>query len=242
VPQNTFNERIAQSYDRMWPELHADAVVEPAVDFIAALAGDGAALELGIGTGRIGLPLSRRGVPVHGIEISEAMIAELRPKPGADAIGVTVGDFATASVAGRFSVAYLVRNTITNLTTQDEQVACFENVARHLEPGGCFVIENYIPAVQRLPPGEIFYMFDVSPIHVGYEEYDLASQIAISHHHWILDGGHQQYASAHRYLWPAELDLMARIAGMKLRERWADWNRAPFTSDSRSHISVWEKT
>jgi SAM-dependent methyltransferase len=242
VPQNTFDERIARAYDRMWPQLFADTVVDPAVDFLAQLAGDGAALELGIGTGRLALPLIRRGVRVHGIEISEPMLAELRTKPGADAIGTTLGDFATATVDGTFSIVYLVRNTITNLTTQDEQVACFCNVARHLEPGGCFVIENYIPELQRLPPGEVFHMFDVTPSHVGYEEYDFASQIAISHHHWIIDGEHQQYASPHRYVWPAELDLMARIAGMTLRERWSDWYRAPFTSDSRSHISVWEKT
>jgi SAM-dependent methyltransferase len=241
MAQNTFDDRIAQAYDRLWPEQNADAIIDPAVDFLAALAGDGAALELGIGTGRIGLPLSRRGVPVHGIEISQAMIDELRAKPGADAVGITLGDFATATVDTTFSVAYLVRNTITNLTTQDEQVACFENVAGHLEPGGCFVIENYVPALQRLPPGEIFHMFTVTPNHVGYEEYDLAAQIAISHHHWNLDGERFDYATPHRYVWPAELDLMARIAGMRLRERWSDWDREPFTSESRSHISVWEK-
>ena len=223
------------------PNLFDPAVVDPAVSFLADLAGTGAALELGIGTGRLALPLSRRGVRVHGIELSPAMVAQLQAQPGADDIGVTIGDFATTKVDGTFTLAYLVRNTITNLTTQDEQVECFRNVAAHLEPGGCFVIEVYIPELQRLPPGETVHAFTVTPTHLGFEEYDVATQIAFSHHYWVIDGQLEIFSSPFRYVWPSELDLMARLAGMTLRERWSDWNRAPFTSESRNHISVWEK-
>jgi hypothetical protein len=169
------------------------------------------------------------------------VVAQLRTKPGADDIGVTIGDFATVTVDGTFSLAYLVRNTITNLITQDEQVDCFRNAAAHLEPGGRFVIEVYIPALQRLPPGETVHPFTVTPTHLGFEEYDLLTQIAVSHHYWVVDGELETFSSPHRYVWPAELDLMARIAGLTLRHRWSDWDRTPFTSDSRSHVSVWEK-
>jgi SAM-dependent methyltransferase len=241
VPENYFDERIARSYEAKWPELFEPAAIDPVVGFLADLAGPGAALELGIGTGRIAIPLSRRGVRVHGIELSPSMVAQLQAKPGADDIGVTIGDFATARVAGAFTLAYLVRNTITNLTTQDEQVACFRNAAAHLEPGGCFVIEVYIPELQRLPPGETTHAFAVTPSHLGFEEYDVASQIAFSHHYWLIDGELETFSSPHRFVWPSELDLMARLAGMTLRERWSDWSREPFTSDSRSHVSVWEK-
>jgi SAM-dependent methyltransferase len=239
--ENYFDERVATSYDAMHADEFDPAVVEPAVSFLADLAGGGAALELGVGTGRIALPLSARGVRVHGIELSPAMIAQLQAKPGADIIGVTIGDFATTKVDGSFKVAYLVRNTIANLTTQDEQVECFRNVAAHLEPGGCFVIELYIPALQRLPPGERYHPFDVTPTHVGIEEYDVATQIAYSHHYWVLDGKLEFFSAPFRYVWPSELDLMARLAGMTLRERWSNWEREPFTGESRSHVSVWEK-
>jgi SAM-dependent methyltransferase len=242
VPKIYFDERIAEGHETLWPELFEPAVVDPAVSFLADLAGTSAALELGIGTGRVALPLSQRGVRVHGIELSPAMVAQLQAKPGSADIGVTIGDFATTRVAGTFQLAYLVRNTITNLTTQDEQVACFRNVAAHLEPGGCFVIEVYIPELQRLPPGETIHVFTVTPTHLGFEEYDVAAQIAFSHHYWVVDGQLETFSSPHRYVWPSELDLMARLAGMTLRERWSDWNREPFTSDSRQHVSVWEKT
>ncbi|MCU1430780.1 MAG: methyltransferase [Actinomycetia bacterium] len=241
VPETHFDEWIAQRYETLWPELFDPAVVEPAVNFLADLAGAGPALELGIGTGRVALPLSARGVRVHGIELSPAMVARLKAQPGASDIGVTLGDFATAVVGGTFTLAYLVRNTITNLTTQGEQVACFHNVAAHLDPGGRFVIENYIPELQRLPPGETIHVFTATPTHVGLEEYDVATQIAFSHHYWMIDSTLKTFSSPHRYVWPSELDLMARLAGMTLRERWSDWNRAPFTSESRNHISVWEK-
>jgi len=242
VPKDYFDERIAKSFEAKWPEIFEPAVVDAAVSFLAGLAGSGAALELGVGTGRIALPLSQRGVRVHGIELSPAMVAEMRTKPGADAIGVTIGDFATTRVEGSFELAYLVRNTITNLTTQDEQVQCFQNVAAHLRPGGCFVIEVYIPELQRLPPGETVHAFAVTPTHLAFEEYDLATQIAFSHHYWVVDGRLETFTAPFRYVWPSELDLMARLAGMTLRERWSNWNREPFTSASRSHISVWQRT
>jgi len=241
VPENYFPEQIAKTFEAKWPELFAPEVVDPAVSFLSELAGTGAALELGIGTGRIALPLSRRGVRVHGIELSPDMIAEMRTSPDAAGIGVTLGDFATATVDATFSLAYLLRNTIMNLTTQDDQVACFRNVAAHLEPGGCFVIEVIVPELQRLPPGETIRAFTVSPRHLGFEEFDVATQIAFSHHYWVNDGRLETLSAPFRYVWPSELDLMARLAGMTLRERWNDWHRTPFTSESRQHVSVWHK-
>jgi SAM-dependent methyltransferase len=241
VPETHFDEWVAQRYEILWPELFDPAVVEPTVDFLADLAGAGPALELGVGTGRIALPLTRRGVSVHGIELSPAMGAQLQVQPGASEVGVTIGDYATAKLGRTFKLAYLLRNTITNLTSQDEQVEAFRNVAAHLEPGGHFVIENYIPALQRLPPGETTHVFTASPDHVGFEEYNVAAQIALSHHYWVINGQLKTFSSPHRYVWPSELDLMAQLAGMILRERWSDWRRAPFTSDSQNHISVWEK-
>ena len=241
MPEDHFGEQVADRYDESSADMFEAAVVDPAVDFLADLAGDGAALELGIGTGRIALPLARRGVPVHGIDLSKAMVARLRAKPGAERIGVTIGDFATTTVDGRFSVAYLVFNTIGNLTTQDEQVACFQNVAAHLEPGGCFVIEVGVPELRRLPPGETVRVFHLSPTHLGFDEYDVVSQGLISHHYSIVDGQLEASSLPFRYAWPSELDLMARLAGMRLRERWSGWTREPFTSDSTRHVSVWEK-
>ena len=241
MPEDHFGERVAERYDESSADMFEPAVVDPVVDFLADLAGSGAALELGIGTGRIALPLAQRGIRVHGIDLSEAMVARLRAKPGVEDIEVTMGDFATTRVEGTFSVAYLVFNTIHNLTTQDEQVACFQNVAAHLEPGGCFVIEVGVPQLQRLPPGETIRAFDVSETHLGFDEYDVASQGLISHHYSVVDGKLELHSVPFRYVWPAELDLMARLAGMSLRERWSDWNREPFTSESRKHVSVWEK-
>ena len=216
-------------------------MIEPAVAFLVRSAGTGPVLEFGIGTGRIAFPLSRHGVRVHGIELSRAMAKQLEvQRAGAD-VGVTVGDFASTAVQGEFTLVYLLRNTITNLTTQDEQVDAFRNAARHLRPGGVFVIENFVPELQRLPPGETRHVLTATAAHVGFEEYDVADQIAVSHHYWIIDGHLEQFSSPHRYVWPAELDLMARLAGMTLRERWSNWSREPFTSTSRTHISVWEK-
>jgi SAM-dependent methyltransferase len=241
VPENYFDDWIAERCERLWPEVFDPAVVQPAVEFLADLAGSGAVLELGIGTGRLALPLSRRGVRVSGIELSPAMVAQLRAQPGAEAVDVTVGDIASVKVDGRFKLAYLVSNTIMNLTTQDAQVDCFCNVAAHLEPGGCFVVEVLVPPWQRIPPGESFIMFDMSPTHVGVDEIDVGSQNSWSHHLWFIDGETKRFSPPFRYVWPSELDLMARIAGMKLHQRWSDWNRGPFTSHSHSHISVWQK-
>ena len=241
MPENYFDERVAATYDEDSGDMFDATVLDPTVDFLADLAAGGSALELGIGTGRVAIPLSRRGVRVHGIELSPDMVAKLRAKPDTADIVVTIGDFATTTVAGPFDVAYLVYNTIMNLTTQDEQVECFRNVAAHLPVGGCFVIEVGIPGLQRLPPGEVYQPFTVTPAHLGFDEYDVASQGLISHHYFFGDGRVDTFSAPFRYVWPAELDLMARIAGMRLRERWSDWTRVPFTSDSTKHVSVWEK-
>jgi SAM-dependent methyltransferase len=238
-----FDERIASQYDSDDADLFQPAAIDPVVSFLTGLAGDGGALEFGIGTGRIAVPLSQRGVRVHGIDVSEPMVERLRPKPGAGTIGVTIGDFASTRVDGPFQLVYLVYNTIMNLVTQDEQVECFRNAAAHLAPGGSFVIEVGIPDLQRLPPGETVRAFQVTPKHLGFDEYDIAQQILYSHHYWIRDGGRMELDSApYRYVWPSELDLMARLAGMTLRERWSGWNREPFTSESTKHISVWQKS
>ena len=235
-----FGEDVASRYDDD-AEIFAAEAVDPIVDMLAELARGGPALELGIGTGRIALPLSKRGVPVHGIDMSRAMVARLREKPGGDAIGVSVGDFATTAVDGRFTLAYLVFNTISNLTTQEAQVACFRNVAAHLEPGGCFVIENGVPSLRRLPPGQRYVPFHVSDNRLGFDEYDVANQGLISHHLTIEpDGTARRISVPFRYTWPAELDLMAQLAGMRLRDRLGGWRGEAFTSDSRSHVSVWE--
>ena len=242
MPDDYFGEDVAERFDERYADLAEPIVVDPIVDFLFERARDGAALELGVGTGRIALPLARRGVRVHGIDLSEAMAARLRAKPGAEQIGVTIGDFAATTVERSFSLVYLVANTIMNLTTQDEQVACFQNVAAHLEAGGCFVIEVVVPALRRLPPGETFQPFDVRPTHLGFDEYDVVRQGLVSHHYWVEDGVVEVFSPPFRYVWPAELDLMARLAGMRLRERWGGWKREPFTSESNGHVSVWEKT
>jgi SAM-dependent methyltransferase len=237
-----FGERIAASYDESSADMFERDVVQPAVDLLADLAGSGRALELGIGTGRIAHPLAQRGVPVHGIDMSRAMVARLRAKPGGDAIGVTIGDFATTRVDGTFSVAYLVFNTIMNLTTQEAQVACFRNVAAHLEPGGCFVIEVAIPDLRILPPGQTAVPFHVSPTKWAFDAYDVATQAMSSNYIEVVDGRGEYKTIPFRYVWPAELDLMAQLAGLRPRERWAGWKREPFTSESRQHISIWEKS
>jgi SAM-dependent methyltransferase len=241
VREDHFGADVAAQYDANVSEMSDPDLVASTVDFLVDHARGGAALELGIGTGRIALPLHRRGVLVHGIELSEAMVAELRAKAGGGDIGVTIGDFAHVTVPETFRLAYLVFNTIMNLTSQDEQVACFCNVADHLQPGGRFVIEVCVPDLQRLPPGTTIQPFTVTPTHLGFDEYDPARQGLVSHHYYF-DGDRADVRSIpFRYVWPAELDLMARIAGMTLLERWADWHRTPFTSESRQHVSVWAK-
>jgi SAM-dependent methyltransferase len=241
MSEDYFGERGAARYDERYAHLATRSVLDPVVDFLVDVARGGPALELGVGTGRIAFPLASRGVRVHGIEQSEAMVARLRAKSRAERVDVTIGDFATTRVEGSFSVAYLVANTIMNLTTQDEQVNCFRNVASHLDPGGCFVIEVIVPDLRRLPPTEIYQAFDVSGTHLGFNEYDVVRQGVISHHYWVEDGKVEIFSPPFRYVWPSELDLMARLAGMRLRERWAGWKREPFTSESTKHISVWEK-
>ena len=236
-----FGERVAATYDESSADMFEPAAVDAAAGVLAGLAGRGRALELGIGTGRIALPLARLGVPVHGIDMSRAMVARLRDKPGGDAIGVTIGDFATTRVDGTFAVAYLVFNTIMNLTTQAAQVACFGNVAAHLEPGGCFVIEVSIPDLRRLPPGQDVVPFHVSPARWAFDVYDVATQ-AMSSNYVEVAGGRGEYTSfPFRYVWPAELDLMAELAGLRPLGRWDGWTREPFTSESRQHVSIWEK-
>ncbi|HSC49048.1 MAG TPA: class I SAM-dependent methyltransferase [Gaiellaceae bacterium] len=237
-----FDEPVAARYDDDSWELFSPEVLEPTVDLLAELAAGGRALELGIGTGRVALPLAGRGVEVHGIDLSRAMVAKLREKPGGERIPVAIGDFATTRVEGSFALAYLVFNTINNLTTQDEQVACFRNAAAHLEPAGRFLVEVGVPELRRLPPGETFHVFDVSERHWGIDEYDVVNQGLVSHHFTLVDGRIERVSMPFRYVWPAELDLMARLAGMELRDRWSGWRREPFTSESRKHVSVWEKT
>jgi SAM-dependent methyltransferase len=243
MPEDHFGEDVAARYDESTAEMFDPAVLDATVDVLAELAGDGAALELAVGTGRVALPLAARGVPVSGIDLSTAMVARLRAKDSAQGVDVTIGDIATTRVDGSFRLVYLVFNTIGNLFTQDRQVACFANAAAHLEPGGSFVIEVGVPDLRRLPPGEDARVFAHAPGYVGYDRYtDLVAQQAVSHH-FVADGsGGREERTPYRYVWPSELDLMARLAGMSLSERWAGWDRSPFTGESTSHVSVWEKT
>jgi SAM-dependent methyltransferase len=236
-----FHERIAAKYDESVADMFGPAVIDPIVDFLGQLAGNGRVLEFGIGTGRIALPLAQRGVVVDGIDMSEAMVARLRAKPGGAGIDVTIGDFTTTRVEGRFSLVYLVFNTVMNPATQAAQVACFRNASVHLEPGGCFVIEVMVPQLQRLPFGETFRVFDRSENYWGIDEYDVVTQGLTSHHMAVSDGRLEVSDFPLRYVWPAELDLMAQLAGMRYRERWGGWKREPFTSESGKHVSVWEK-
>jgi SAM-dependent methyltransferase len=239
-----FDDRVAARYDESGGERFDPASIEMTVDVLAELAGDGPALELGIGTGRIALPLAARGVPVHGIDLSNAMVARLREKPGGADLGVTIGDFATTTVEGKgsFALVYLVFNTIGNLTTQAAQVACFRNAAAHLRPEGTFLVEVLVPDLRRLPPGETFRVFDASDDSFGIDEFDVATQGLVSHHLELLpDGTVDRVSMPFRYVWPSELDLMAELAGMRLRDRWGGWDQEPFTNESRTHVSLWEK-
>jgi SAM-dependent methyltransferase len=232
---------IAADADEVGHEMFQPSVVVPTVDLLQRLAGAGRALELGVGTGRIAIPLARRGVPVHGIDLSREALDRLRAKPDGDAIGVTIGDFATTRVEGVFSLVYLVFNTIMNLTTQDAQVACFANAAAHLGPGGVFLIETMVPDLRPLPPGQTLVPFRADATGFGIDEYDTVAQGLVSHHIDLLDGSPRYSSGPFRYVWPAELDLMARLAGLRPRDRWAGWRGEPFSADSTSHVSVWEK-
>jgi SAM-dependent methyltransferase len=241
--QDYWGEEVAAGYDEGSGWMFDPVILGPTVELLADLAGGGAALEFAIGTGRVALPLAARGVPVSGIELSIPMAGQLRAKDDAQLISVTIGDMATTRVDGSFRLVYLVFNAIGNLTTQDQQVACFANAAAHLEPGGLFLIEVGVPDLRRLPPGEDARVFAHAPGYVGYDRYtDLVAQQAMSHH-FVADGsGVREHKTPFRFVWPSELDLMAKLAGMSLRDRWAWWDRSPFDSDSRSHVSVWEKT
>ncbi|MYR44990.1 class I SAM-dependent methyltransferase [Streptomyces sp. SID5910] len=236
-----FGESVAARYDESSADMFGPDAVTPAVDLLAGLAGEGRALELGIGTGRIALPLARRGVSVHGIDMSRAMTARLHAKPGGDAVGSTIGDFATTRVPGTFTLVYLVYNTINNLTTQDAQVACFRNAAGHLAPGGCFVVEVGVPELRRLPPGQTAVPFRIDATEWAFDTYDTVTQAMSSNYVTVVDGRAEHASIPFRYVWPSELDLMARLAGLRLRDRWEDWDGTPFTHESRRHVSVWEK-
>lgn len=237
-----WGREIAEVYDNTSSAMFEVGLLDRTVDLLAELARGGPALELAVGTGRVALPLAARGVPVQGIELSPHMAEQLRRKPGADAVPVTIGDMTATRVAGPFTLVYLVYNTIMNVTTQDEQVAVFQNAAAHLEQGGCFVVELGVPQLRRLIPGELGRVFALEPDHVGVETFDdLVGQITWSHHWMVVEGELVRHAAPYRYIWPAELDLMAKLAGFRLRERWADWTRNPFTSGSPSQVAIFEK-
>ena len=243
MPHDHFGEAVAARYDDDGDPHFDPAVVARTVDVLAELAGDGSALELAIGTGRVALPLRDRGVDVRGIDLSSAMVARLRTKPGGDAVPVTIGDMATTALTQRFSLVYLVFNTIMNLTSQDAQVACVANAADHLVPGGRFVVETMVPDLRRLPPGQRVVPFTVADDRLGFDTYDTATQSLRSDHYRRGADGRLEHRGGidFRYVWPAELDLMARMAGLEPEHRWADWDRSPFTADSRSHVSVWRR-
>jgi SAM-dependent methyltransferase len=235
-----WTEETALRFDAEEADHFDPQVLDPAVDFLAGLAGTGAALELAIGTGRVGIALAARGVPVTGIELSAPMVAELRKKADETDLPVAVGDMATTRVPGEFSLVYLVWNTLSNLRTQAEQVECFRNAARHLRPGGRFVIELGVPPIRRLPPGQDAVPRSVDEGHLVFDTYDVVTQECASHHYRQEPDGTVRYGVGHfRYLWPAECDLMAQLAGMELEDRYADWDRSPFTAESESHVSVW---
>ncbi len=242
IPDPHLDPVVAANYDDPADERFSASAVGAAVSLLSDLANGGPAVEFAVGTGRLALPLAEAGVRVHGIDFSEAMLAELQKKENAQSISVTVGDMTETQVCDDATLVYLVYNTIMNLRTQHQQVACFRNAAAHLAPGGCFVIENMIPQLHRLAPGETILPFDVSPHHLGFEEHpDPVNQISISHHVHIDGDRVRTTAPAFRYVWPSELDLMAQLAGMTLEARWADWLRTPMTGGSQSHVSVWRK-
>ena len=235
-----WDAETARRYDDPSSPMFSAEVLGPTVDFLAGLAGTGRALEFAVGTGRVAIPLAGRGIPVSGVELSEPMVEQLRRKVPASDLPVRVGDMATTRVPGEFSLVYLVFNTIGNLRTQDEQVECFRNAARHLAPGGHFVIELWVPGIRRFPPGQAAVPFEVTAAHTGFDTYDMTTQQGTSHHvSREPDGSYRYSTSNFRYIWPAECDLMARLAGLEFVGRWADWTRSPFTSDSESHVSVW---
>jgi SAM-dependent methyltransferase len=237
-----WDHEIAEVYDTVYAIEADSSVVNPMVELLAELAGDGRVLEFAMGTGRIALPLSARGFPVYGIELSPHMVEQLRRKPGAEAITVLIGDMANGRVAGNFELVYVVANSIMNLTTQEEQVAVFANATAHLASGGHFVVELTVPQLQRVPPSEAGWIFSMDPDHVGIETFDdTASQVSWSHH-WIeVDGRLVRHSAPYRYIWPSELILMAKLAGLDLEDRWGDWDRSPFTSESAKQVAAFVK-
>lgn len=239
MPENIFTGPIAENYDHAAADMFEPLLLDRTVSFLVEAAAGGAALEFGVGTGRVALPLSQRGVEVHGIDLSADMIRRLRAKPGAESIATVIGDFATTSAPGRFSLVYIVYNAISNLTTQSEQVECLRNAARHLVPGGRIVVELWVPDLRRFPPGAIAIPFDVSPSHLGFDVVDLGTQRGVSHHYFVTGDRVTMFDTPYRYVWPAELDLMAQLAGSSLQERWEDWDRSTFTGESRKHVSVY---
>ena len=235
-----WDAETAQAYDTPGTGMFAPDVLGSTVERLAELAAGGRALEFAIGTGRVAVPLAERGVPVAGIELSRPMIDRLRTKADEAAIAVVHGDMATARAAGTFSLVYLVYNSISNLLTQAAQVACFRNAARHLGPGGRFVVELWVPELRKLPPGQQATVWHCEPGYIGLDTYDVLGQQVVSHHvHFDDGGGARLFRSPHRYIWPAELDLMAQLAGFELEARHADWSGAEFTAESRSHVSVY---
>jgi hypothetical protein len=236
-----FGPDVAARYDDDSAQMFARDTLGVAVDRLEALADGRPALELAIGTGRVALPLAARGIAVTGIELSAAMVEQLRAKPGGAQIPVTLGDMATTTVDGTFGLVYLVFNTIVNLTSQDEQAECFANAAAHLDAGGFFVVEVNVPQLRRLPPGDRASVFAADRDYWGIDVFDPVEQKLVSHHFTSTEEGIRHEWIPFRYVWPSELDLMARLAGLRLRHRWGDWSGAPFTAESRSHVSVWEK-
>jgi SAM-dependent methyltransferase len=240
-PRNYFDREVATRYDESASAMFDPTVVEPVVDFLVERSRGGKVLEFGIGTGRIALPLAGRGVTVSGIDLSQPMLDELAEKPGSEEIDVMVGDFATTQVPGSFYLVYSVFNTIMNLTSQAAQVSCFRNASDHLEPGGMFVIEVVMPDLRRLPPGQSHVVFRADETGWGVDEYDVVEQSLVSHHMERTEEGVREFSLPFRYVWPAELDLMAEMAGMRRVERYSDWQGSPFTAESRQQVSVWVK-
>jgi Methyltransferase domain len=237
-----WDRETAEVYDATYAYESVPSVVDPMVDLLAEFAGGGLVLEFAVGTGRIALPLRTRGVPVSGIELSPHMVEQLRRKPGAEGIPVVIGDMAKERVAGSFALVYVVANSIMNLTTQEEQLEVFTNAAAHLESGGRFVVELIVPQLRRVPPSQTGWIFKMDPNHVGIETFDdVANQVAWSHHWKVVDDRFVHHAAPYRYIWPSELVLMAKLAGMELEARWGNWDRSPFTADSGKQVAIFVK-
>jgi SAM-dependent methyltransferase len=242
VESVVWGPELAEVYDVVYSAKEEPPVLDPMLDLLAEFAHGESALEFAVGTGRVALPLSGRGVAVQGIELSPAMAKQLRAKPGADHVPVAIGDMTTTRVPGSFTLVYVVANSIMNVTTQDGQLAVFANAAAHLRAGGCFVVEVIVPQLRSVPAGETGRVFTLAPDHVGIETFDdLVGQVAWSHHWMDVDGRLIKHSAPYRYIWPSELDLMARLGGFRLRHRWAGWTRESFTSCSTSQVAVYEK-